>query len=63
MDIFLYFYVKNVDILKLKLASELYNFWLNKVVFGSNQRVKIVIFNNGNLDWCENGLLIMFKIV
>lgn len=52
-----------MDILKLKLASELYNFWLNKVVFGSNQRVKIVIFNGDNLDWCENGLLIMFKIV
>ena len=52
-----------MDILKLKLASKLNNFWLNKVVFGSNQRVKIVIFNGGNLDWCENGLLIMFKIV
>ena len=63
MDIFIYFYVKNKDILKLKLASKLNNFWLNKVVFGSNQRVKIVIFNGGNLDWCENGLLIMFKIV
>ena len=44
------FLCKNVDIFKLESASKLNNFWLNKVVFGSNQRVKIVIFNGGNLD-------------
>ena len=43
-----------MDIFELDSASKLNNFWLNKVVFGSNQRVKIVIFNGGNLDWCEN---------